>query len=330
MKNFYEWQYGLRDKINEVNSRLLESIKTDQNYLFDMAKYTIDAGGKRFRPLLTILSYEISCYEPYEKILDLAAGYELIHTASLIHDDIIDKSKYRRGRETLYSRDGIDNAIVVGDYLFAKAYELGSRYGTEVSKVMADGSSHLAEGQIIEALNIGNLLLDIETYNNIIKNKTAYFFSACAEGATIAGRADKTVRKKLSDFAFNMGMAFQITDDILDIVGNEKEMGKPTMVDLNHDVITLPIIHALSHVDSADMKILVSILHGQYKETDYKIKFRDLLFKSGSLEYAFKIAKDYILRSVENLNGIGRSEDLGLLMDLALIVVDRINESGVI
>ena len=330
MKNFYEWQYGLRDKINEVNSRLLESIKTDQNYLFDMAKYTIDAGGKRFRPLLTILSYEISCYEPYEKILDLAAGYELIHTASLIHDDIIDKSKYRRGRETLYSRDGIDNAIVVGDYLFAKAYELGSRYGPEVSKVMADGSSHLAEGQVIEALNIGNLSLSIETYNNIIKNKTAYFFSACAEGATIAGRADTTVRKKLSDFAFNMGMAFQITDDILDIVGNEKEMGKPTMVDLNHDVITLPIIHALSHANSADMKILVSILKGQYKETDYKTKFRDLLFKSGSLEYAFKIAKDYILRSVENLNGIGRSEDLGLLMDLALIVVDRINESGVI
>ncbi|WMT51817.1 MAG: polyprenyl synthetase family protein [Ferroplasma sp.] len=330
MKNFYEWQYGLRDKINEVNSRLLKSIETDQKYLFDMAKYTIDAGGKRFRPLLTILSYEISCSEPYDKILDLAAGYELIHTASLIHDDIIDKSKYRRGRETLYSRDGVDNAIVVGDYLFAKAYELGSRYGKEVSKVMADGSSHLAEGQIIEALNIGNLSLDIETYNNIIKNKTAYFFSACAEGATMAAGADKTVRQKLSDFAFNMGMAFQITDDILDIVGNEQEMGKPTMVDLNHDVVTLPIIHALSNANSMDKKMLVGILKGEYNGPDYKEKFREILFKTGSLEYAFKIAKDYILKSVANLNGIGRSDDLGLLMDLALIVVDRINESGVI
>ena len=330
MKNFSEWQYGLRDKINEVNSRLLESIKTDQTYLFDMAKYTIDAGGKRFRPLLTILSYEISCDESYEKILDLAAGYELIHTASLIHDDIIDKSKYRRSRETLYSRDGIDNAIVVGDYLFAKAYELGSRYGKEVSRVMADGSSHLAEGQIIEALNIGNLELDIETYNNIIKNKTAYFFSACAEGATIAAGGNRVVRNKLTDFAFNMGMAFQITDDILDIVGNEKEMGKPTMVDLNHDVITLPIIHALSHSNSSDRDILVNILTGKYHAEDYKEKFRDVLFKTGSLDYAFKIAKGYILKSVENLNGIGRSDDLGLLMDLALIVVDRINESGVI
>ncbi|WP_337859911.1 polyprenyl synthetase family protein [Ferroplasma sp.] len=330
MKNFYDWQYGLRDEINEVNSRLLSAIKTDQLYLFDMAKYTIDAGGKRFRPLLTILSYEISCSEPYEKILDLAAGYELIHTASLIHDDIIDKSEYRRGRKTLASRDGVDNAIVVGDYLFAKAYELGSRYGSDVSKIMADGSSHLAEGQIIEALNIGNLSLDIETYTNIIKNKTAYFFSACSEGATIAAGASDNVRIKLRDFAFNMGMAFQITDDILDIVGNEKDMGKPTMVDLNHDVITLPIIHALSHVPVEDKKILIDILTGKYREDDYKTQFREMLFRSGSLEYAFKVAKNYVLKSVENLNGIGRSEDLGLLMDLALIVVDRINESGVI
>ncbi|MEM0139432.1 MAG: polyprenyl synthetase family protein [Ferroplasma sp.] len=330
MKNFSDWQSGLRDEINEINVRLLDSIRTDQSFLYEMARYTIDAGGKRFRPLLTILSYEISCNRPYEKILDLACGYELIHTASLIHDDIIDKSRYRRGRETLVYRNGSDNAIVVGDFLFAKAYELGSRYGKEVSKVMADGSSHLAEGQIIEALNIGNLNLDINTYTEIIKNKTAYFFSACAEGATIAANADKDVSIKLKDFAYNMGMAFQITDDILDIVGNEKEMGKPTMVDLNHDVITLPIIHALENSDPAEKKILTDILNGNYRDKDYKSRFRDAIFRSGSLDYSFRIAKDYILKSVENLNGLGRSEDLNLLMDLALIVVDRINESGVV
>ena len=146
----------------------------------------------------------------------------------------------------------------------------------------------------------------------------------------MAAGADKTVRQKLSNFEFNMGMAFQITDDILDIVGNEQEMGKPTMVDLNHDVVTLPIIHALSNANPQDKKTLVGILKGEYKDADYKEKFREILFKTGSLEYAFKIAKDYILKSVANLNGIGRSDDLGLLMDLALIVVDRINESGVI
>ncbi len=330
MKSFYEWSSGLRDKINEVNERLLETIKTDQSYLYEMASYTIEAGGKRFRPLLTILSYEISSNKPYKNILDLAAGYELIHTASLIHDDIIDNSPYRRGRKTLSYRDGINNAIVVGDYLFAKAYELGSRYGKEVSKVMADASSRLAEGQILEAINIGNLDLGIETYMQIIKNKTADFFAACSMGATMAASVDKNISQKLTDFAYNMGMAFQITDDILDVVGNEKDMGKPTMVDLNHDVVTLPIIYALKHSDDKDKDILIKILKNEYKENDYKKIFKEILFKTGSLDYAFKIAKDYIMKSVENLNNIGRSDDIDLLMDLALIVVDRINESGVI
>lgn len=330
MKSFYEWSSGLRDKINEVNERLLEAIKTDQGYLYEMSKYTIEAGGKRFRPLLTILSYEISSNKSYKNILDLAAGYELIHTASLIHDDIIDNSPYRRGKKTLSYKDGINNAIVVGDYLFAKAYELGSRYGKEVSKVMADASSRLAEGQILEAINIGNLDLDIETYMQIIKNKTADFFAACSLGATIAASVDKNISEKLTDFAYNMGMAFQITDDILDIVGNEKDMGKPTMVDLNHDVITLPIIYALKHSNNDDKNILVRILKNEYKEDDYKKIFKDILFRTNSLDYAFKIAKDYIMKSVENLNNIGRSDDIDLLMDLALIVVDRINESGVI
>ncbi|MCL5782437.1 MAG: polyprenyl synthetase family protein, partial [Candidatus Thermoplasmatota archaeon] len=150
MRDFLEWQSGLHGKVDEVNQRLMEAVHTDQEDLYRMSLYTIEAGGKRFRPLLTILAYEISCDQPYNKILDLAAGYELIHTASLIHDDIIDNASVRRGRPTVNSVDGLANAIVVGDYLFAKAYELGSRYGATVSKIMADASSRLAEGQTLE------------------------------------------------------------------------------------------------------------------------------------------------------------------------------------
>ena len=330
MKIFYEWQSGLVNKINDINERLLKTIETEQKYLYSMSRYTIEAGGKRFRPLLTVLSYEISTDKPYENIIDLAAGYELIHTASLIHDDIIDNSSYRRGRKTLSEKEGINNAIVVGDYLFAKAYELGSRYGKEVSKIMADASSRLAEGQILEAENIGNLKMDIHTYTEIIKNKTAHFFAACSEGATIAANADVQVSHNLREFSFNMGMAFQITDDILDIVGNEKAMGKPTMVDLNHDIVTLPIIYALKNANERDRNKIINILTGKSREPDFKDVFKEILFETGALDYSFKIAKEYIMKSVTNLNNIGKSDNVNLLMDLALIVIDRINESGVI
>ncbi len=127
--DFLEWQKNLSTKIEKINARLLETVYCEQEELYSWARYTIEAGGKRFRPLLTILAYEIGCDRPYESILDLAAGYELIHTASLIHDDIIDNASFRRGLPTLNVKIGVNNAIVVADYLFAKAYELGSRYG---------------------------------------------------------------------------------------------------------------------------------------------------------------------------------------------------------
>ena len=260
MKDFYEWQTGLSGKIEEVNETLLKNIYTEQDELYEMSRYTIDAGGKRFRPLLTILSFEISSREPYQKILELSAGYELIHTASLIHDDIIDGSSLRRGRPTVNAKYGINDAIVVGDYLFAKAYELGSRYGPAVSKIMADAASLLAEGQILEAVNLANLSMSEDTYYEIIKKKTAMFFSACALGATQVAGADPMTRKNLTDFAYNLGMAFQITDDIIDIVGNEQKMGKPSFVDLEHNAITLPVIVALKQGTASDSAKLRQIL----------------------------------------------------------------------
>ncbi|OWP55928.1 MAG: octaprenyl-diphosphate synthase [Thermoplasmatales archaeon B_DKE] len=326
MKDFYEWQSGLSGKIEEVNDTLLKNIYTEQDELYEMSRYTIDAGGKRFRPLLTILSFEISSREPYQKILELSAGYELIHTASLIHDDIIDGSSLRRGRSTVNAKYGINNAIVVGDYLFAKAYELGSRYGPAVSKIMADAASLLAEGQILEAVNLANLSMDEYTYYEIIKKKTAMFFSACALGATHVAGADPVTQKNLTDFAYNLGMAFQITDDIIDVVGNEQKMGKPSFVDLEHNAITIPVIVALKQSSESDKSKLRQILtEGTAKEED-KDLMKDILVRSGSIDYSFSVAKRYTENALKSLQMTDRSADLDLLVDLATIVIDRISQ----
>ncbi len=325
MRDFLDWSIGLHGKVDEVNQRLMLAIRTGQEDLYRMSKYTIEAGGKRFRPLLTILAYEISCEEPYSNILDLAAGYELIHTASLIHDDIIDNADTRRGRPTLNNVDGVENAIVVGDYLFAKAYELGSRYGTVVSKIMADGSSRLAEGQILEAVNLGNLDLTEETYLEIISNKTARFFEACALGATEAANANRETALALSRFAYNLGMAFQVTDDILDIVGDAGKLGKPTFTDLRHSAITLPLIYTLSKIPEGKRKqIKEKLLSGPDEKFDLELK--NLMVETGAIDYSFTVAKNFSEQALGALKNTGKSPDLNLLMELAMIVIERIEE----
>ncbi|GGM66237.1 heptaprenyl diphosphate synthase subunit II [Thermogymnomonas acidicola] len=321
--DFLEWQKNLSTKIEKINARLLETVYCEQEELYSWARYTIEAGGKRFRPLLTILAYEIGCDRPYESILDLAAGYELIHTASLIHDDIIDNASFRRGLPTLNVKIGVNNAIVVADYLFAKAYELGSRYGPVVSKVMADASTKLAEGQILEAINLGNLSLPEETYLKIIENKTARFFAACALGATIAAGAPENVRKNLTDFAYNLGMAFQITDDILDIVGDQKKIGKPVLTDIRHSAITLPIIVALRNASSAKRKVLTDALRGAQDMIEPDL-LRSVFIETNAIDYSFDMARKYTEKAMESLRGTGKSPDLNLLMELAMIVIERI------
>ncbi len=324
MKDFLvEWESSLSEKITKINTSLIESIYTDQKELYQMSKYIVEAGGKRFRPLLTILAYEIASTEPYEKILDLASSCELIHTASLIHDDIIDNAPTRRGKKTLNSLYGLDNAIVVGDYLFAKAYELGSRYGYEVSKIMSDCASQLAEGQILEYMNLGKLDLAEEAYLEIISKKTAYFFSVCTLAATTAAHSPPELKKNLSDFAFNLGIAFQITDDILDIVGEEAKLGKAVFADIKHNAITLPTIHALKNADSYYER-LVEIIKFPTGDADNKNELKKILAKTGSIDYAFNKAKYYVEESMKALNKSGSSEDINLLMDLAMIVIDRI------
>ncbi len=325
MKDFYEWGSGLGRKVSEVNSRLLEAIQSDQEDLFSMSRYTIEAGGKRFRPLLTILAYQISTDADYRNILDLAAGYELIHTASLLHDDIIDKAATRRGRPTLNSIYGIDNAIVVGDYLFAKAYELGSRYGPAVSKIMADASSRLAEGQILEAVNLGNIDLREETYLQIISNKTAKFFEACALGATVASGASVEVRESLQNFSYNLGMAFQVTDDILDVIGDPNKMGKPVFTDLKHSAITIPFIHALANVNAKERAEFISLMENPSDQDNDK-RIKEIIVTSGSLDYSFSIAKSFTESALNSIKGTRRTPDLDLLIELAMMVVQRIPE----
>ena len=314
----------LSGKLDLINKRLAEVLKTDNERLNEMSSYTISSGGKRLRPLIILLVYELNTTRPVENVLDLSVAYEIMHSASLIHDDIIDESEERRGVPSLHKKYGLADAIVTGDYLFSVAYRIGASYGTDVSIVVAKAAQKLAEGQIEESMNLGNFDITEDTYFNIITNKTAYFFGAGAKTAAMVAGSSQKDQDNMFTFAFNVGMAFQIADDILDIVGKEENTGKPPFTDIKHSALTLPMIYALNHGDEAGKKHLKSVLKGKNVDQESIKKAKQFLIDSGSVDYSLEKAKDFIDKAIESEKTAKISPNLQTLFEIAYSVISRI------
>jgi geranylgeranyl pyrophosphate synthase len=215
-----------------VEKQLNEVVRSEVGLLQDASQHIIASGGKRIRPRITMLAYLAAGGEDLSAVIPLAAAVELVHTATLVHDDINDHSTTRRGKITVHARWGRTFALLTGDYLFSKVYELMAPYGTEYNVLMANACVELVEGETLQAAAAKSGTIDQETYKRIISLKTASLFEASARmGALLAGGDEQTV-EALSEYAHNLGLAFQIVDDVLDIMGDPETMGKPAGNDL--------------------------------------------------------------------------------------------------
>ena len=314
----------LTGRLEKINRRLLQVLESDNVHLTEMADYTVSSGGKRLRPLIVLLVYELNTNESLERALNLAVAYEVMHTASLIHDDIIDEAQERRGMPSLHRKFGMNDAIVTGDYLFSVAYRLGANYGSEVSDVVATAARKLAEGQIEESVNLGNFDLDEETYFRIISNKTAYFFGAGAKTAAMIAGSTQDEISNMFDFAYNVGMAFQIADDILDIVGKEEYTGKPPFTDIKHSALTLPIIYALKNAKVSEKELIKDLLEGRKSDAKSIESVKEILINTGAVDYCVKKAEMFIDRAIESERSAKMSPNLQTLFEIAYSVVTRI------
>ncbi|MBN1680374.1 MAG: polyprenyl synthetase family protein [Anaerolineae bacterium] len=200
--------------------------------LHETSQHILLAGGKRLRPRLTLLSFEAAGGTDYELVVPLAAAIEIIHTATLIHDDINDHGTLRRGRETINSRWGRTFALLTGDYLFTKTYQLMASYPVVINQILADAATELVEGETLQVKAAKEGTLDRETYLEIISKKTAALFVAASKLGAIAADAPPAWIDALSTFSFNLGLAFQIIDDVLDLIADSHQLGKNTGVDL--------------------------------------------------------------------------------------------------
>jgi heptaprenyl diphosphate synthase len=238
-------ELDIRADLDRIESMLHDVVHSDQPMISEAAAYLIDAGGKRFRPMLTLLAGH--CADPTEpRLIACGTAIELTHLATLYHDDVIDETGVRRGVPTANVRYGNSVAVLTGDFLFARASGLAADLGPYVSRRLADTIAELCEGQIMETASAGALDVTPDHYLEVIRRKTASLIAtSCHLGAWLAGASPEAVAA-VTEFGTALGMAFQLSDDILDVAGDQQESGKVPGTDLREGVLTLPALETLA------------------------------------------------------------------------------------
>ncbi|MCJ2532329.1 MAG: polyprenyl synthetase family protein [Candidatus Thermoplasmatota archaeon] len=316
------WDFGVDSELELVEERLREMVKSEEKILTDASLHVIDSGGKRFRPTVTILSYKSLGGQDVDKIVDIAAGFELIHSATLVHDDINDGGNTRRGRETVYLKYGLHNAVVTGDFLFVKAFSLGGMFDKEVVRITSDACAKLAEGEIMQSRYRHTKDLSMDGYVRIMERKTAEPLSAGATvGAYLAGGTMEEIRC-LGAYGLNLGIAFQIVDDILDFVGDEARTGKPVGTDLREGYLTLPSLIAMKGSESAT-KELADIASQNEPSPEAVKRCVDLVTESGAIEEARTMAEYYGKEALQHLGCLSNTQYSEALRDLVSKVLER-------
>ncbi|MEX0739624.1 MAG: polyprenyl synthetase family protein [Pseudohongiella sp.] len=266
-----------------VNEFIVDQLHSNVDLVENIGHYIINAGGKRMRPILVLLSARC-CGATGDDAVKLAAVIEFIHTATLLHDDVVDMSSMRRGRPTANEQWNNPSSVLVGDFIYSRAFQVMVRIGNmEVMQVMADTTNVIAEGEVLQLLNKHRTDTSEADYMRVIRDKTAVLFEAAAYCGAIVAGANSETRQALKAAGMHLGMAFQLVDDVLDYDGDVSAMGKNIGDDLAEGKPTLPLIHALQHSSGADKALLQqSIVDGGQENLDQVIR---IIRSTGALDY---------------------------------------------
>jgi octaprenyl-diphosphate synthase len=298
-RNYKNILKDLQADVVAINAALAANLQTHVPFISEVGRHILLSGGKRVRPLLFLLSARL-CGCQSNHLTDYSTIFEYLHAATLLHDDVVDAATVRRGISTANTIYGNQAVILVGDFLLSKSLSLAvDTDKLKVLKVLAHTTTLMAEGEILQLLHARNLDLTEAQYFEVTLRKTAALMSAaCQIGAILAG-VPEVQEEALTQFGLNLGITFQVVDDILDFTGDEQELGKPVINDLKEGRITLPIIHALAHAGEADRRRLKDLAQEVRPETAPEILA--LLDQTGSLTYAREQARHYTLKAQENL-----------------------------
>lgn len=319
------WDFGVLKELALVERKIRESVVSEEPLLTDIATYVIDAGGKRIRPTVTLLSFKSLGGKDIQQAVDLAAALELIHSATLIHDDINDGGEMRRGRPAAYKKFGLQNALVTGDFLFVKAFGIGGKFDPDIVELTANACAALAEGEIRQKRHAFDTSVTKDEYVDIIRRKTALPIMAGAKIAGLLAGARLEDVEAVGDYGLYLGIAFQMVDDILDVIGDDARLGKPAGTDIKEGNVTLPAIHALNDGLQVDKAELGRILRKRNKEEGELENALTVLRTSGAVGRAWADARHFGELARQSIAPLPPSEAKANMMRLVDFVLTRDN-----
>jgi octaprenyl-diphosphate synthase len=315
----------LRDLIaadmRAVDAVIRRRLESDVVLIRQIAEYIIAGGGKRLRPALVLLAAGATGYRGEDHV-ELAAVVEFIHTATLLHDDVVDESELRRGRKTANAEFGNAASVLVGDFLYSRAFQMmvGVR-NMRVMEVLADATNAIAEGEVLQLLNAHNFALTESEYLNVIRRKTAKLFEAAAQLGAILGGGGTEIERGLARYGMHLGTAFQLIDDVLDYSGDVAHTGKNLGDDLNEGKTTLPLIHVMQQGSPGQADLVrAAIDRGGRKEFEAVL---NAIHATGALDYARRMAEGEARAAHDAVVTLPDSKYRDSLLELAAFAVER-------
>ena len=315
IKKIFKNELLLVDEIIKKNSQ------SNIELINDIGHYIVAYGGKRVRPLITILLSKI-LNSDNDKNLLMASVIELIHTATLLHDDVVDLSEKRRGKLSVNNAWGNKEAILVGDFLYTRAFQMMvSTDNINILKLMANATNKISEGEVNQLIHKYNFDINCDDYFNIIKSKTAELFSAAATIVPILALSNDKICKHASDYGMHLGIAYQLIDDILDYSSDDDKFGKNTGDDILNGTFTLPLIYLMKNNIEEKIHLKHSIVN-LHKKVDI-LKIKNDVIKSGALDYTFKLANDHADMAKKALLSINNSQYTQMALSLVDFIINR-------
>ncbi|HEY1330688.1 MAG TPA: polyprenyl synthetase family protein [Actinomycetota bacterium] len=310
----------IRARLAEVEAGLEKAVRADTDFVTQAAQYLLTAGGKRFRPTLVLLSgYFGDPSDP--RLIQGGIAIEIVHLATLHHDDVIDEAETRRGRPSVNARWGNTVAILTGDYLFARASEISAELGTEVSRLLSRTIATLCDGQIREVEATGRRDQSEAAYMEIIRRKTAALIATSCRLGAMLSEAPEEVVERLDDLGMALGIAFQLSDDIMDVTSTEAELRKEPGQDLREGVHTLPVLYALE--DGSEDGELAGLLASGLPDGNGLSRALELVRADGSIDRAREALARHVRRSIDLAEGLESGPAQDALVKLAEFLAAR-------